>query len=144
MKEDKGSEPHTLHNGHFKAGVKSDLLAQCDAIMRDIPMHAGFSPALLQQLMNFSIEKEPGNYQLPKMRTIQLMPAELQANNKKVGKAAMEFAEARGLIPAGQCGSRKQHEAIALVIIKRCCWDLSRIQRRAAGWVSNDAKSCFD
>eukprot|EP00957_Ditylum_brightwellii_P119153 9088825-Ditylum_brightwellii.AAC.1 len=56
----------------------------------------------------------------------------------------MEFAEANKLIPPGQCGSRKHHEAIALVISKRCCWDFLAIQRRAAGWISNDAKSCFD
>lgn len=48
------------------------------------------------------------------------------------------------LIPPGQCGSRKAHESMALVILKRNNWDLLRLQRRAAGWISNDAKSCFD
>ena len=70
--------------------------------------------------------------------------SELQANNKKVGQAAMKFAEEHQLIPSGQCGARKEHEAMALVISKRCVWDLLRQQRRAAGWISNDAKSCFD
>lgn len=144
MKENKGSEPNGLHNGHFKAGVKSDLLVQCDAIMRDIPMKTGFAPDAWRNLMNFSIEKQPGEFRLSKMRTIQLMNSELQANNKKVGKAAMAYAEARNLIPPGQCGSRKAHESIALVISKRLNWDLLRQQRRAAGWISNDAKSCFD
>lgn len=144
MKENKGSEPNGLHNGHFKAGIKSDLLTQCDSIMRDIPMRTGFSPDVWRNLMNFSIEKQPGEFRLSKMRTIQLMNSELQANNKEVGKAAMAYAEEHHLIPAGQCGSRKAHESIALVISKRLNWDLLRQQRRAAGWISNDAKSCFD
>lgn len=144
MKEDKGSEPHGLHNGHFKAGVKSDLLAQCDTLMREIPMKVGFAPQQWRHLMNFSIEKQPGEFRLSKMRTTQMMNAKLQANNKKVGKEAMRYAELHNLIPAGQCGACKKHEAIALVLSKRNIWDLLLQQRRAAGWISNDAKSCFD
>ena len=36
MGEQKGSEPHGLHNGHFKAGITSSLLAECDTIV--LPM----------------------------------------------------------------------------------------------------------
>ncbi|CAJ1939885.1 unnamed protein product [Cylindrotheca closterium] len=78
------------------------------------------------------------------MRTIQLMNSEAQANNKKAGRAAMQFAEAHSLIPDGQCGSRKRHQAIDLALSKRLVWDLLILRRRAAGWISNDAKSCFD
>ncbi|CAJ1929826.1 unnamed protein product [Cylindrotheca closterium] len=47
-------------------------------------------------------------------------------------------------VPAGQCGSRKHHKATDLALSKRLVWDLLILQRRAAGWISNDAKSCFD
>ncbi|CAJ1943904.1 unnamed protein product [Cylindrotheca closterium] len=78
------------------------------------------------------------------MRTIQLMNLEAQANNKKAGRAAMRYAKEHSLIPDGQCGSRKRHQAIDLALSKRLVWDLLILQRCAAGWISNDAKSCFD
>ncbi|CAJ1959460.1 unnamed protein product [Cylindrotheca closterium] len=36
--ENKGSKPHGLHNGHFKAGIYSPTVAQCDALFRHIPL----------------------------------------------------------------------------------------------------------
>ena len=142
--EDKGSEPHGLHNGHFKAAIQSPVLAYCDALFRNIPLTTGFVPSNWQNLMNFAIEKKAGDFRLSKMRTIQLMNSEAQANNKKAGRAAMRYAETHSLIPDGQCGSRKRHQAIDLALSKRLVWDLLILQRRAAGWISNDAKSCFD
>ena len=88
--EDKGSKPHGLHNGHFKAAIQSPVLAYCDALFRNIPLTPGFVP---------SIEKKAGDFRLSKMRTIQLMNSEAQANNKKAGRAAMRYAETHSLIP---------------------------------------------
>ena len=144
MSEHKGSEPHGLHNGHYKAGATSPLLSQCDTVFRSIPFDTGFVPDQWRHLTNFAIEKKPGEIRVTKMRTIQMMNSEFQANNKKVGKAAMAYAERHNLIPPGQCGARKAHQAIDLALSKRLVWDLLLLQRRAAGWVSNDAKSCFD
>ena len=144
MKEEKGSEPHGLHNGHFKAGATSPLLSHCDMLIRAFPFSSGFVPAQWRHLMNFAIEKKPGEIRVTKMRTIQMMNSEFQANNKKVGKEAMAYAERNDLIPKGQCGARKAHQAIDLALSKRLTWDLLILQRRAAGFVSNDAKSCFD
>jgi hypothetical protein len=144
MPEHKGSEPHGLHNGHFKAGATSVILASCDSLFRAIPFATGLVPKQWLHLMNFAIEKSPGEIRVIMMRTIQMMNSEFQANNKKVGKAAMVYAEHHGLIPKGQCGSRKQHQAIDLALTKRLTWDLLILQRRSAGWISNDAKSCFD
>ncbi|CAJ1945848.1 unnamed protein product [Cylindrotheca closterium] len=44
MGEHKGSEPHGLHNGHFKVGVASNLLACCDTLFCSIPFATGFVP----------------------------------------------------------------------------------------------------
>ncbi|CAJ1969848.1 unnamed protein product [Cylindrotheca closterium] len=142
--ENKGSKPHGLHNGHFQAAIQSPSIAYCDALFRNIALTTGFVPLQWQNLMNFAIEKKPGDFRLSKMRTIQLMNSEAQANNKKAGRAAMQFAKAHSLIPDGQCGSRKRHQAIDLALSKRLVWDLLILQRRTAGWISNDAKSCFD
>ena len=142
--ENKGSEPHGLHNGHFKAGALSELLASCDTAFRDLPLRSGHVPALWKNLMNFAIEKKPGDFRPHRMRTIQLFNSEAQANYKKAGRAAMKNAEEDGIIPKGQCGSRKQHQAIDLALSKRLIWDSLILERRSSGWVSNDATSCFD
>ena len=113
--ENKGSEPHGLHNGHFKAGALSELLASCDTAFSDLPLRSGHVPALWKNLMNFAIKKKPGDFSPHRMRTIQLFNSEAQANYKKAGRAAMKNAEEDGIIPKGQCGSRKQHQAIDLV-----------------------------
>ena len=142
--ENKGSEPHGLHNGHFKAGIQSATIAECDALFRNIPLSTGMVPLNWRNLMNFAIEKKAGDLRLEKMRTIQLMNSEYQANTKKLGRTAMYNAEMNQLIPSGQCGSRARHQAIDLAWSKRMVWDLLILQRRSAGWISNDAKSCFD
>lgn len=54
--ENKGSEPHGLHNGHFKAAAKSLIIAECDALLQSIPMATGIVPARWKHLMNFAIE----------------------------------------------------------------------------------------
>lgn len=143
--ENKGSEPHRLHNGHFKVGCQSLVLLYCDATFCNLPLMTGMVPEQWKHLMNFAIEKKLGDFWLSKMRTIQIMNSEFQANNKLLGRLAMKFAERHKLIPAGQCGSRKQHQAIDLALSKQLVWDLLILQHRAAGWISNDAKSCrFD
>ena len=144
MNESKGSEPHGLHNGHFKAGAQSPLIGFCDALFRHLPLVGGFVPDQWRHLTNFAIEKKPGDFRLSKMRTIQMMNSEFNATNKFVGNRAMRFAEKHNLIPPGQCGSRKNHQSIDLALSKRLVWDQLIQQRRAAGWISNDAKSCFD
>jgi hypothetical protein len=144
MPENKGSEPHGLHNGHFKAAISSDILSACDAAIRHLPFTTGFVPAQWRHLLNFAIEKKPGNIRVADMRTIQLMNSEMQANNKKIGKTGMKNAEEHMIIPQGQHGCRKEHQAIDLAMTKRWTWDLLILQRRASGWISNDAKSCFD
>ncbi|CAJ1962161.1 unnamed protein product [Cylindrotheca closterium] len=129
---------------HLEAAAQSPVIASCDALFRNIPLATGFVHSKWRNLMNFAIEKKAGDFRLSKMRTIQLMNSEAQANNKKAGRAAMQYAEEHSLIPDGQCGSRKRHQAIDLALSKRLVWDLLILQRRAAGWISNDTKSCFD
>ncbi|CAJ1968459.1 unnamed protein product [Cylindrotheca closterium] len=94
--------------------------------------------------MNFAIEKKPNDFRPQGMRTIQLFNSEAQANYKKAGRAAMKNAEEDDIIPKGQCGSRKQHQSIDLALSKRLIWDSLILERRSSGWISNDAKSCFD
>ena len=55
---------------------------RCDHMLRNIPCITGMSPHLYQQLLDCEIEKKPGVHRIDKMRTIELMNAELNTNNK--------------------------------------------------------------
>ena len=54
----KGSEPHGLHNGHFKAALSLPWLARSDMAIWNIPITTRFVPTQWQNLMNFAIEKK--------------------------------------------------------------------------------------
>jgi hypothetical protein len=143
--ENKASEPHGLHNGHFKAAAQSKLLLTCDAAARAISYKTGgYAPRQWRNLMDFAIEKKPGELRVDLMRTIELMNTEANTNNKKVGRDVMRQAESHKMIPPEQSGSRKAHQAADLALCKRLVWDLLIPLRLAAGWCSNNAKSCFD
>ena len=78
------------------------------------------------------------------MRTIQLMPAAFNMNNKKTGKEVMANAEKFKLIPNEQAGSRKNHRSILTALNKVLCIDIARARRIPTIIVFNDAKSCYD
>lgn len=144
MDESRGSEPTCLHNGHFKAGAISPGITFCDTLTREIPLITGMAPKLWRVLMNFHIPKKREDIVVGQTRTIQMMPAELQAKNKKAGHEAMRFAKKHKLLPDGQYGSRKGHQAINQAMVKQWVWDQSFLERRAAAWICNNATSCFD
>ena len=78
------------------------------------------------------------------MRTIQLMPAAFNMNNKKTARDVMANAEALKLLPDEQAGSRKTHRAIFTTLNKVLTADLVRARRVPTILIFNDAKSCYD
>ncbi|CAJ1937244.1 unnamed protein product, partial [Cylindrotheca closterium] len=110
-----------LHNGHFKAGIYSPMVAQCDALFRHIPLTTGFVPDNWRHLMNFAIEKKPGDFRLTKMRTIQLMNSESQANYKKLGRLAMAYGEEHHLWPMDSAGLENTIKRSILPCLNALC-----------------------
>jgi hypothetical protein len=92
--------------------------------------------------------KEPGNYNLERLRTIVLLEADYNTNCKKIGRDALGSAEALSGDPAAiapeQYGSRKRHRAAEVCLNMRLVDDILRQTRRAGAICSNDAKSCYD
>ena len=78
------------------------------------------------------------------MRTIQLMEAEFNMNNKKLGRDVMAFAEQHKALAPEQFGSRKNHQSVLAALNKRLTMDLLRQRRQAGALCANDAKSCYD
>ena len=81
---------------------------------------------------------------MEKMRTIQLMPAVFNMNNKKTGIEVMALAEKLNLIPDEQAGSRKGHRSNLTALNKVLTNDLIRSRRLPTIIIFNDAKSCYD
>jgi hypothetical protein len=119
-------------------------MAEIDRLFRQIPYAVSFSPPSYQNITDFAILKKAGVYDAELMRTIQLMVASFNMNNKLTGREAMKRAEAFNLIPPDQAGSRKNMRAILHALNKVLTVDLSYQRRLPMALCSNDAKSCYD
>ena len=138
------AEPSGLTMDHYAVGGEDDLLNDIDTLLRQLPYQFGFSPEAWQTITDVEILKKAGIYDVELMRTIQLMHAEFNMNNKKLGWDMMSFAESCQALSAEQFGSRKHHQAILAALNKRLTNDLLRQLRLAGGLCANDAKSCYD
>ena len=144
MKETTSAGISGITFAHMKAAAQHDHLAAFEATMAHIPYSTGYSPQDWKKSVSVMIEKKGKGIQVEDLRTIQLLQAESNFNNKKVGRDTMQTAEANKLIPREQYGSRKQKQAILHAVNKRLLYDITHYQRRPAALCSNDAKSCYD
>ena len=144
QKESISSDPDGLTFSHYKAGATEDLITQFDATLRSLPYQHGFTPAAWLPMTDVEILKKAGVYDVEKMRTILLMNAEFNMNNKKLGRDMMHHAERHGALAREQYGSRRNHQCILAALNKRLTMDLLRQTRRAGALCANDAKSCYD
>ena len=144
QKETISADPDGLTFSHYKAGATDDLIAQFDATLRSLPYQHGFTPAAWIPMTDVAILKKAGVYDVEKMRTILLMNAEFNMNNKKLGRDMMINAELHGEIAREQYGSRRHHQCILVALNKRLTMDNLRQARRAGALCANDAKSCYD
>jgi hypothetical protein len=83
-------------------------------------------------------------YDVKTMRTILLMNAEFNMNNKKLGQKMMVNAELHREILREQYGSQRHHQCILGALNKRLTMDNLQQARRAGAPCANDAKSCYD
>ena len=76
---------------HISAAYHPEL-ADMDRIFCQIPYTIGFSPLAYRHITDFQILKKQGDFAVESMRTIQLMVAAFNMNNKKTGREAMARA----------------------------------------------------
>ena len=138
------SEPSQLSFAHHIVAAHSDQLSEVDAALRSAPYELGFSAIDWQHITDFQILKKPDVYDVEKMRTIALMPALFNENNKKLARDSMRCAEAAGAIPPEQFGGRKGMRAAVLALEKVLSFDIIRQQVLAAIHAGIDAKECYD
>ena len=93
------SERSQLDFNDLKAATFNKKLANIDLQLRQIPYSHGFSPEAHRNFTDFQILKKAQVFEVEKMRTIQLMPAAFNMNNKKTGKEVMANTERLELLP---------------------------------------------
>ena len=138
------SESTSLPYVHHIVGAYNQSIAEVDAIIHSAPLEMGFSPEPWEKITDAAIIKKAGVFDVDKMRTINLMPAAFNMNNKRLGHQMMKHAEAQNLMAKEQDGSRKKHSSQKCFLNKVLTRDISLQKRQAMGPVSNDAKQCYD
>jgi hypothetical protein len=125
-------------------GAYNPIIAEVDAALHSAPFEAGFSPSPWEVITDAELLKKEGVYDVHKMRTIQLMAADFNMNNKRLGRKIMTHAEAHDALPKEQDGSRKGHKAVLCFLNKRLTTDISRQKRQSMALICNDAEQCYD
>ena len=114
LKQDEriSSAPSGPHFEHFEAGITDEYIVKFDALSRSLSHQCGFSSAPWREIVDVEILKKAGVCDTEKMRTITLMHAELNMNNKKLGRDVMQRATEAGSVAPEQCGSRPRHMSV--------------------------------
>lgn len=138
------SEPSQLSFSHHIVAAFCFYLSEVDAALRSAPYEMGFAPIDWRFFTDFQILKMEGVYDVEKMRSILLMAALFNENNKKLAADTMWQAEQAGAIPPEHFGGRKGFSANLLLLEKVLCFDIIRQQRMAAIHDCLDAAQCYD
>ena len=100
-----------LHFGMFKAQAMDDDLASFDASRRNVPYMTGTFLPRWTTGVDVMLLKASGDRHAHKLRTILLLEADFNMNNKKLSCDGMRLAEEFKLISPEQAGGCKRHRA---------------------------------
>ena len=81
-------------------------LAELDASMRSVAYATGYSYRRWKRGLYVQLLKRSKDYRAEKLRTILLLEADFNMNNKMLGRDAMRSAESRGLLAKDNYGGR--------------------------------------
>jgi hypothetical protein len=82
-----------LHFGMFKAQARYPVLAALDASMRNVAYVTGYTYERWKTGIDVQLLKRAGDHRAHKLRTILLLEADFNMNNKKLGRDVMAWAE---------------------------------------------------
>ena len=104
QKEGTASEPEALSFSHYKTGIDNKIVTWFDTKLRELPYKYGFTPVSWRKIVDVEILKKAGVYDIEKMRTIMLLNAEFNMNNKLLGKRMMANGERLKILQREQYG----------------------------------------
>ena len=144
MKEKTSAGMSGLHFGHLKTCAMDPVLAEFEASIANVPYSTGYTPHNWQTGISVMLHKKEHEDLVTKLRTITLLEADFNFNNKILGRATIQHAERNNLIAKEQYGSRPRKQAIDHAFHKALTYDIIRQFRVPGVLCSNDAKSCYD
>ena len=133
-----------LHYGMFKAHIKRRHLAEMDASMRSIAYTTGFVYKRWTRGLDVQLLKRVALWLAEKLRTILLLEADFNMNNKALGADAMKMGEANGWFVRDNYGGRKDMQAVEVSLNAQLLFNSIWARRGRAVIMSNDAKGCYD
>ena len=132
-----------LHFGHWKSGIKDELIAHTQWLITFLPGKHGFSLISWRQATDVMILKKSGVLNIERLRTIVLYEADYNFFNKCVGRQAMDNGIYNNLVAEEQY-SKPNSSAQDQCINRRLIFDLVRHTKQAMALASSDLKSCYD
>jgi len=112
-----------LHFGMFKAQATRKHLSALDASIRSLAYSTGFTYRRWQFGIDVQLLKISQDYRANKLRAILLLEADVNVNNKKLGKEAMEIGERLNLLTRDNYGGRKKLRATEISMIQQLTYD---------------------
>jgi hypothetical protein len=97
-----------------------------------------------ETVINTMIFKEPGNFQIHRLRVLHIYKADFNLLLAGKWRNLLRAADSKGWVNANQYGARSGCEALSLAAYEAYCNDIAYSTRRTVASVDNDAKSCFD
>ena len=133
-----------LHFGMFKAHIKRRRLAEMDASMRSVAYTTGYAYKRWKKGLDVQLLKRAKLWDANKLRTILLLEADFNMNNKAIGADAMRMGEHAGCFTRDNYGGRKDMQAAEVSMNAQLTFNSIWARRGRAIVMSNDAKGCYD
>ncbi len=133
-----------LHFGMFKAHIKRHKLASLDASMRSVAYTTGYSFNRWKKGLDVQLLKRSQDYRAEKLRTILLLEADFNMNNKVIGSDAMRYGERANLLTSDNYGGRRWFRTVEISLNYQLTCNSVWARRGRAIIISNDAKGCYD
>lgn len=133
-----------LHFGMFKAHILRPKLSALDASMRSLAYMTGFSYNRWKKGVDVQLLKKKKDYRAEKLRTILLLEADFNMNNKALGGDTMKLGERHCALTKDNYGGRKGHRAPEVGLNSYLTQDSIRGRRGRLIVISNDARGCYD
>ena len=144
VKEKTSSGMSGLHFGMFKANIQDPKLADIDASIRSVAYSTGFTYPRWKTGLDVQLLKRSQDYRAEKQRTILLLEADYNMNNKVIGSDAMRSGERSKTLTRDNYGGRKNMRSNEIAMNSRLTDDSIWGRRGRAILMSNDAKGCYD
>ena len=133
------------HYGIYKALLPVDSFTSRVVELLNLGVKHNFILRRWKKVLQVMLCKIPGNYDINKLRVIQLIEADLNMYFRLIwGKRLVHHAHSKQLIPKEQFGSVPGTLSTSALLLKVLSFDLIRITRSQATVFNNDATACYD